>query len=79
MLHCFLLRLVEDAGILTDCSIKTQEPEDLLDFDFSGESVENKIIMKVKLNSLTIIWFRIIFEVNEYSAYCPKSVNFLLL
>eukprot|EP00112_Aurelia_sp_Birch-Aquarium-sp1_P012741 Seg2683.2 transcript_id=Seg2683.2/GoldUCD/mRNA.D3Y31 product="Cell cycle checkpoint protein RAD1" protein_id=Seg2683.2/GoldUCD/D3Y31 len=40
------LMLVEDAGILTDCSIKTQEPEDLLDFDFSGEDVENKIIMK---------------------------------
>ena len=40
-------RLVEDAGILTDCSIKTQEPDDLLEFDFSGEDVENKIIMKV--------------------------------
>ena len=38
---------MEDAGILTDCSIKTQEPEDLLDFDFCGENVENKIIMKV--------------------------------
>ena len=40
--------MVEDAGILTDCSIKTQEPEDLLDFDFSGEDVANKIIMKVQ-------------------------------
>jgi len=40
------LMLVEDAGILTDCSIKTQEPEDLLDFEFSGENVENKIIMQ---------------------------------
>eukprot|EP00795_Rhopilema_esculentum_P015240 gene15240-6447_t len=40
------LMLVEDAGILTDCSIKTQEPDDLLEFDFSGEDVENKIIMK---------------------------------
>ena len=38
---------MEDAGILTDCSIKTQEPEDLLDFEFSGENVENKIIMQV--------------------------------
>ena len=60
VIYCqnFFERLVEDAGILTDCSIKTQEPEDLLDFDFSGESVENKIIMKVSPFLLIVIKFR---------------------
>eukprot|EP00794_Sanderia_malayensis_P014016 gene14017-15474_t len=40
------LMLVEDAGILTDCSIKTQDTSEVLDFDFQGDEVENKIIMK---------------------------------
>ena len=51
----YSFRLVEDAGILTDCSIKTQEPEDLLDFDFSGADVENKIIMKVRHEILSFV------------------------
>ena len=50
---------MEDAGILTDCSMKTQEPDELLDFDFDGENVENKIIMKVK-NFLKIIWSHVL-------------------
>ena len=44
-LLCF--RLEED-GVLTDCSIKTQEPDEILDFNFSSDNVVNKIIMKVK-------------------------------
>ena len=45
-LLCF--RLEED-GVLTDCSIKTQEPDEILDFNFSSDNVVNKIIMKVKI------------------------------
>lgn len=40
-----ILTLVED-NITTDCSIKTQEPEETLDFEFCAANVVNKIIMK---------------------------------
>ena len=33
--------------MLTDCSIRTQEPDETLDFNFSSANVINKIIMKV--------------------------------
>ncbi|RMX51697.1 hypothetical protein pdam_00008113 [Pocillopora damicornis] len=41
-----LILTLEEGGILTDCSIQTQEPDETLDFDFSGADVLNKIIMK---------------------------------
>jgi len=37
---------LEEGGVLTDCSIQTQEPDETLDFDFSSAEVLNKIIMK---------------------------------
>ena len=40
------LLLAEDDGVITDCSITTQEPEELVDFNFSSADVVNKIIMK---------------------------------
>jgi len=40
------LLLAEDDGVLTDCSINTQEPDELADFNFSSADVTNKIIMK---------------------------------
>jgi len=43
-------RLAEN-GVLTDCSIKTQEPEETLDFNFASENVVNKIIIKVRIYS----------------------------
>ena len=46
--YLFNCRLAEEGGILTDCSIKTQEPEDIVDFNFSSADVVNKIIMKVR-------------------------------
>lgn len=42
----FYFRL-EEGGVLTDCSIQTEEPDETLDFDFSSANVLNKIIMKV--------------------------------
>ncbi|XP_013416653.1 cell cycle checkpoint protein RAD1 [Lingula anatina] len=38
--------MLEEEGVLTDCSIKTLEPDDTLDFNFSSANVINKIIMK---------------------------------
>ncbi|KAI8513466.1 PREDICTED: cell cycle checkpoint protein RAD1-like [Branchiostoma belcheri] len=38
--------LLEEGGVLTDCSIKTMEPDEMLDFGFSSANVENKVIMK---------------------------------
>ena len=38
---------LEENGVLTDCSLKTQDPEETLDFNFCSTNVINKIIMKV--------------------------------
>ncbi|KAK2145826.1 hypothetical protein LSH36_655g01043 [Paralvinella palmiformis] len=38
--------LLEENGVLTDCSLTTQDPEETLDFNFSSTNVINKIIMK---------------------------------
>ena len=38
---------LEEGGVLTDCSIKTMEPDETLDFNFCSTNVVNKIIMKV--------------------------------
>lgn len=38
---------LEEAGVLTDCSIRTLEAEETLDFDFCTANVLNKVIMKV--------------------------------
>ncbi|XP_039262922.2 cell cycle checkpoint protein RAD1-like [Styela clava] len=37
---------LEEENITTDCSIKTQESEETLDFEFCAANVVNKIIMK---------------------------------
>ncbi|KAK3576131.1 hypothetical protein CHS0354_043099 [Potamilus streckersoni] len=43
---CPLLLILEEDGVLTDCSIKTLEPDEVLDFNFLSTNVINKIIMK---------------------------------
>ena len=45
---CIVHSRLEEGGVLTDCSIQTQEPDETLDFDFSSADVLNKIIMKVR-------------------------------
>ena len=40
---------LEENGVLTDCSLKTQDPDETLDFSFSSANVVNKIIMKVQI------------------------------
>lgn len=39
---------LEEAGVLTDCSIQTQEANETLDFDFCSANVVNKIIMSAE-------------------------------
>lgn len=41
-----LTMLLEEGGVITDCSIRTLEAEEILDFNFSAESVLNKIILR---------------------------------
>lgn len=43
---CPLVLVLEEEGVLTDCSIKTLEPDEVLDFNFCSTNVINKIIMK---------------------------------
>lgn len=41
-----LTLFLEEGGVVTVCKIKTQEPEEILDFDFSSTNVVNKIILQ---------------------------------
>lgn len=41
-----LILLLEEAGVLTDCKIRTQEADETLDFNFSNSGVVNKVIMR---------------------------------
>ena len=52
--HPLVLTLEED-GVLTNCSLKTLEPDAVLDFDFCSSNVINKIIMKVEMLTVTIL------------------------
>ncbi|XP_049942135.1 cell cycle checkpoint protein RAD1-like isoform X1 [Schistocerca serialis cubense] len=41
-----LTLLLEEDGVVTDCSIRTQEPEEMLDFDIENAHVLNKVIAR---------------------------------
>lgn len=43
-----LTLLLEEAGVLTDCSIQTHEADETLDFDFCSTNVVNKLIMSAE-------------------------------
>lgn len=41
--------LIEEDGIITDCSLKTQTPDELLDFHLEPENVVNKVVLQTEL------------------------------
>lgn len=41
--------LIEEDGIITDCSLKTQDPDELLDFHLEAENVLNKVVLQTEL------------------------------
>ncbi|CAB4002681.1 Cell cycle checkpoint RAD1, partial [Paramuricea clavata] len=41
-----LILILEEGGVITDCSIQTEEPDEALDFNFKTHNVVNKIIMQ---------------------------------
>ncbi|XP_009316735.1 PREDICTED: cell cycle checkpoint protein RAD1 [Pygoscelis adeliae] len=41
-----LMLFLEEGGVVTVCKINTQEPDELLDFDFCSTKVVNKIILQ---------------------------------
>ena len=43
-----LVLTLEESGVVTDCTIKTQDSDEILDFEFSAANVVNKIIMKAE-------------------------------
>lgn len=43
---CPLVLVLEEEGVLTDCTIKILEPDEVLDFNFCSSNVINKVIMK---------------------------------
>jgi len=57
LLVCDVMCSLEDSGVVTDCSIKTMEPDDTLDFNFSSTNVVNKVIIKVVNYDVTLYVF----------------------
>jgi cell cycle checkpoint protein len=43
-----LTLLLEESGVLTDCSIQTQDADEILEFDFCSANVVNKVIMSAE-------------------------------
>ncbi|XP_076760698.1 cell cycle checkpoint protein RAD1 isoform X1 [Xylocopa sonorina] len=41
--------LIEEDGVIIDCSLKTQDPDELLDFHLDSESVLNKVVVQTEL------------------------------
>ncbi|KAL7300557.1 cell cycle checkpoint protein RAD1 [Trichogramma pretiosum] len=41
--------LIEEDGVVVDCSLKTQEPDEILDFDLDPETVINKVLLHSEL------------------------------
>lgn len=39
---------LEESGVVTDCSIQTQDADEILDFDFCSANVVNKVIMNAE-------------------------------
>jgi cell cycle checkpoint protein len=39
---------LEESGVLTDCSIQTQDADEILEFDFCSANVVNKVIMSAE-------------------------------
>lgn len=53
--------LLEEGGVSTKCKLTTFDPDNLVDFDFRGEPVVNKIIMKSE-------WLKEAFEEMDASS-----------
>lgn len=41
--------LIEEGGIITDCNLKTQEVDELLDFHLDADDVLNKVVLQADL------------------------------
>lgn len=41
--------IIEEDGLITDCSLKTLDVDTLLDFHLESENVTNKVILKTEL------------------------------
>ncbi|XP_016838743.1 cell cycle checkpoint protein RAD1 [Nasonia vitripennis] len=41
--------LIEEDGVIVDCSLKTQEPDEILDFDLHPSTVVNKVLLHSEL------------------------------
>jgi len=68
--------LLEEGGIVTDCSIRTYDPDEIMDFEFSLTSIAAKIIMKAEPIRET---FNDLDSSSEYMEICvqpDKGIRF---
>lgn len=61
--------LIEENGIITDCSLKTQNPEELLDFHLEPENVLNKVVLQTELLK------DILYELDSTSEVIEVTLN----
>ena len=62
---------LEEGDVVTECSIKTHEAVETLDFEFYGSNVVNKIIMKVNTLLCTcLVEFDHVSVSNSYFSGC---------
>lgn len=66
--------LIEEDGIITDCSLKTQDPDGLLDFHMEADLVLNRVVLKTSL--LKDIWTDLDTS-SEYLEVIKKIIYFL--
>ena len=64
---------LEENGVLTDASIKTQDPDETLDFNFSSTNVINKIIMKVSCHRKCLSHHGIMIINNVVNEFLKKQ------
>lgn len=41
--------IIEEDGVITDCSLKTLETDTLLDFHLEAENIVNKVVLQTEL------------------------------
>lgn len=64
---------LEESGVLTNCSIKTLEAEESLNFDFDNSNILNKLIIRV--GRLFCWWFKLTWDFDSIDTFCSCSLN----
>lgn len=71
--------IIEEDGVITDCSLKTLEVDTLLDFRFDMDNVVNKVVLKTELLKDVIAELDPTSELVEVYIMCDLFIIILLI